>query len=99
MSERTFPCQAFLLMPAMNIREITVVAEERSGWSQSKWLEQEGSGNTHQLGVKAFYSFDEAHAFGTAMLDAHEARLQKQQQNLTKRRANLLKAQAKHKRA
>lgn len=88
MATRKYPYQAFLVMPSLLIRLVTVTS--RSSWGGTCYDQIESGKNYDRDNLHL--TKDAALAAGEKKLLEQEARLTKQQTNVSKRRANLTKA-------
>lgn len=89
MTKKTYPYQAFVLTPALHLKEVTI-----SGPYGYRDYEQTGGGKAYRLS-ELYASPQEAIEAGFADLKRQEETLNKRLKTLAQRRVNLERANAK----
>lgn len=89
MSNRTYPYQAWVLMPSFKPSEVTIEGPYHKYWSHER--DVTSSGKSYAL-TELYPNKDAAIDAGSILLDKQEAALSKKQANIDKRREALRKA-------
>jgi len=93
MAKRSYPYQAFVVTPSMNIKEVKIVEQYDSWNRQNLWDVTEKNTTYHVDHLHLTHA--EALVAAEKTLQDQEARHKKATENLAKRRANLEKIKAK----